>query len=208
MMLEKKDYAKNIGVIILAAGSSTRLGRPKQLLIYNGKTLLQHILQVAVDSIGHPVVVVLGAYAESIKENMPFPAADIVENTIWHDGMASSIRCGILELVRKYPFAEGAVLMLCDQPYVTTSLINDLVLAHQNTGGLIVASSYNDTIGAPAFFHKSIFPELLQLNGDVGARFLIKKHAHDVEVVYFSKGETDIDTEADYEQFSKGNHQV
>jgi molybdenum cofactor cytidylyltransferase len=204
-MAEIKDYAKKIGVIILAAGASSRLGTQKQLLMYRGKTLLQQILQVAVESIAHHVVVVLGADADSIKKNMDFSNARIVVNTDWQEGMASSIRCGINTLVHMDPLVEGAVLMLCDQPYVNASLLNDLIIARQNTGKHIVASSYNGTFGVPALFHKSIFSELLQLKGDMGARSIIQQRAKDVEAVLFSKGNIDIDTAADYQELSKGN---
>jgi molybdenum cofactor cytidylyltransferase len=207
-MAEIKGQAKKIGAIILAAGASSRLGTPKQLLMYRGKTLLQQILQVTIDSIAHPVVVVLGADADNIKKNMDFSNACIVVNTDWQEGMASSVRCGINTLVQMDPLIEGAVLMLCDQPFVTASLLNDLIIARQNTGKHIVASSYNGTFGVPALFHKSIFPELLQLKGDVGARSIIQQRAKEVEAVLFSKGDIDIDTAADYQELSKGNDKV
>ena len=195
---------KNIGVIILAAGASSRLGTPKQLLQYAGKTLLQQSLQVAVDSIARPVIVVLGADADHIKKETDFSSALAIVNADWEEGMASSIRSGINALLKIDPLAEGAVLMLCDQPYTTSALVNELVAVHQNTGKAIVASSYSDTLGVPALFHKSIFPELLQLEDDLGAKGIIQQHAKDTEVVAFSKGNVDIDTEADYQKLSKG----
>lgn len=207
-MAEIKEHAKKIAVIILAAGASSRLGMPKQLLMYDGKTLLQQMLQVAFDSIARPIIVVLGANENNIKRNMDFNTAHIVVNTDWQQGMASSIRCGIHTLVEADPLVEGVVIMLCDQPYVTTSLLNDLVLAHQKTGKPIVASSYNDTFGAPALFHKNIFPELLQLKGDVGARSIIQQHVNEMDVVVFSKGNIDIDTATDFQELSKSNHKV
>jgi molybdenum cofactor cytidylyltransferase len=205
-MAEVKDCAKNIAVIILAAGASSRLDTPKQLLMYRGKTLLQQMLQVAADSMAQSIFVVLGANADNIKNNMDFGKAHLAVNANWQEGMASSIRCGINELVRMDPLADGAVLMVCDQPYVTSSILNDLIKAHQNTGKHIVASSYNGTFGVPALFHKNIFPELLQLKGDAGARSIIQQRAKEVEAVLFSKGNVDIDTAADYQELSKGNY--
>lgn len=196
---------KNIGVIILAAGDSSRLGTPKQLLAYEGKTLLQHSLQVAVDSLAHPVIVVLGDHADDIKRETDLNSVHAVVNAGWQEGMASSIRLGIKTLLEIDPHTDGAVLMLCDQPFVTSALLNDLIAAHQNTGKAIVASSYSNTLGVPAFFHKSIFPELLQLKDDSGAKRIIQQHAKEVDAIAFSKGNVDIDTEADYQELSKGS---
>ena len=132
------------------------MGTPKQLLAYEGKTLLQHSLQVAVDSLAHPVIVVLGDHADDIKRETDLNSVHAVVNAGWQEGMASSIRLGIKTLLEIDPHTGGAVLMLCDQPFVTSALLNDLIAAHQNTGKAIVASSYSNTLGVPAFFHKSI----------------------------------------------------
>jgi molybdenum cofactor cytidylyltransferase len=199
---------ENIGVIILAAGNSSRLGSPKQLLTYEGKTLLQQSLQLALDSIAHPVVVVVGAHADRINKETDFNSAHIVANADWQEGLASSIRCGINALLEIDPLTEGAVLMLCDQPYVTPGLINELIVTHQNTGKAIVASGYSDTLGVPALFHKSVFNLLLQLKDDAGAKGIIQRNRQDTAVVAFPKGDVDIDTEADYQELSKGSHQV
>jgi molybdenum cofactor cytidylyltransferase len=199
---------ENIGVIILAAGNSSRLGSPKQLLTYEGKTLLQQSLQLALDSIAHPVVVVVGAHADRINKETDFNSAHIVANADWQEGLASSIRCGINALLEIDPLTEGAVLMLCDQPYVTPDLINELVATHQHTGKAIVASGYSDTLGVPALFHKSVFNLLLQLKDDAGAKGIIQRNRQDTAVVAFPKGDVDIDTEADYQELSKGSHQV
>ena len=88
--------------------------------------------------------------------------------------------------------------MLCDQPFVTSNLLNELLTAHHNTGKPIVACGYDNTYGPPVFFQRSLFPELLQLKGDVGARGVIRQHPDDVEVIPFPEGTIDVDTEADY----------
>ena len=198
---------KKIGIIILAAGNSSRLGTPKQLLAYNGKTLLQHSLQAAFDSVARPVIVVLGADSNRIKKQTDFKASHIIVNDNWQEGMASSIRGGINALLELDRHTEGAVLMLCDQPYVTSALINELVAAHQNTGKSIVACSYSGTIGVPAFFHTSIFSRLLQLKNDTGAKGIIQQNMPDTEVIAFAKGDVDIDTDAEYQELSKRSNQ-
>lgn len=194
--------ANTIAIIILAAGESARLGSPKQLLQFGGNTLLQQSIEVALNSIAGPVLVVLGANEEQIKNSIEYTDLQILLNVDWKEGMASSIRCGIKELIRKEPIPAGVIIMLCDQPYVTAELINDLVFAHEKSAKKIVASNYNGILGAPTFFHKDIFPDLLQLKGDVGARAIIRQHKEDVEAVAFPAGRIDIDTAEDYKNLA------
>jgi molybdenum cofactor cytidylyltransferase len=191
----------NIGVIIMAAGGSSRLGTPKQLLPYDGKTLLQYTVDVAKESIANPVIVVLGWKAEDIQTSIK--GATVVVNTEWRDGMASSIRCGINALLQVEPSTDGALILVCDQPYVTSNLLNQLVSEYQKTKRPIIASSYDNTLGVPALFHKSMFPALLGLTGDYGAKSIIQQHAGEIGAVAFSKGGVDIDTEDDYKKLSK-----
>ena len=160
--------------------------------------MLQHAIQIALESTAKTVIVVLGAQAEQIKKVIKGTEAQVVLNTDWQEGMASSIRCGIHSLTETHPDIESTILMLCDQPYVTPTLLNKLITAHQATGKAILASSYDDTTGVPALFHKSIFPGLLQLKGDVGARAIIQQHRGNVEVVAFARGSIDIDTQEDF----------
>jgi molybdenum cofactor cytidylyltransferase len=207
MSAEKNDI-NNIAAILLAAGSSSRLGRPKQLLQYDGQTLLQRSLEAANTSSLSPVILVLGADAETIQQQLHSIDVHVAVNANWKEGMASSIRLGIENLKNISSSAEGAIIMMCDQPFVTASLLNSLVDSHNNTGKPVVTCSYADTYGPPTFFHKSIFPELLQLKGDIGARSIVKQHADEVEAVVFPEGDVDVDTEADYERLSKGNSEL
>lgn len=203
-MSAEKTNSNNIGVILLAAGESSRLGKPKQLLLYDGRTFLQHSLEVAKASDADPVVVVLGASADVIQQRIDGSTEHVIVNSEWQEGMASSIRFGITALLEISPLAEGVILMVCDQPYVTSTLLKSLMMAHKETGKPVVASSYENTFGPPVFFHKTIFPELLQLRGDIGARGIIRQHADEAELFPFPKGDMDIDTEADYKKLSKG----
>lgn len=204
-MMSAKKNKSNVGVILLAAGDSSRLGAPKQLLLHDGKTLLQNSIQAANASNGHPSVIVLGANADAIKKECYGLDTSIVVNAHWHEGMASSIRCGIKTLVEVSPSAEGAILMVCDQPYVSASLLNNLIDVFQNSSHPIVTCSYAGIFGPPALFPKRIFPELLQLKGDVGAKNILNKHSKEVEVILFPEGNLDIDTIEDYKKLSKGN---
>jgi molybdenum cofactor cytidylyltransferase len=196
---KEKNIAINIGIILLAAGASRRLGKPKQLLPYNGQSMLQHNMNIASDSLAKQVIVVLGANAEAILSRINLEKVHIVINKDWEEGMASSIRRGLNELIKTSPSSEGGIVMVCDQPYVTTSLLNNLVTAYQETGKPIIACSYENTFGPPVFFHKSMFPQLFQLKGDTGARKIIQKYANDVGIIPFPKGNIDIDTPSDFE---------
>jgi molybdenum cofactor cytidylyltransferase len=186
------------GIIILAAGSSSRLGEPKQNLVYKGKTLLQNAIDTAISSLCKPVIIVLGANADVIKptiENLPM---SILQNEEWQEGMASSIRLGIAELKKIESKVTSVVLMLCDQPFVDTSLINKLVQSQSEKG--IVACAYNDTIGVPVLFDELYFKKLLQLKGQEGAKTLLLKYPDDIVKIDFPLGSVDIDTIWDYKK--------
>jgi molybdenum cofactor cytidylyltransferase len=186
------------GIIILAAGASTRLGEPKQQLLYKGKTLLQHAVDAAVESMAQVVIVVLGANAEVIKKDITNQGVAIVHNKDWEEGMASSIRKGITALQKLSPDIDDAILMLCDQPFVDVALLNNLMLHKQQTSTPIIACAYNNTVGPPALFDKTYFNTLLSLNGQEGAKKLLMKYSRDVFTIPFEKGAIDIDTAADY----------
>jgi len=199
-MAVEKGKGKNIGIVLLAAGASVRLGRPKQLLQYHGQSLLKYCIQNARASNAQPVVVVLGANANGLQNETNERGIHVVVNEVWQEGMSSSIRSGIKTITQLTPEVEGIILMVCDQPYVTTTLINELIGVHEKSGKQIVACSYGDTFGPPAFFHHSLFDELLRLKGDIGARSIVQQHTDTVEVIPFAEGTVDIDTEADYEK--------
>ena len=116
-----------IAVLLLAAGASTRLGHPKQLILKNGQTLLEKEAQVALDSGAQPVVVVLGAFAEKIKPAISRFPLHILQNETWKSGMGSSIACGIQFLEKEFPEVEAVILMLCDQPFVQAGTLIHLV---------------------------------------------------------------------------------
>jgi molybdenum cofactor cytidylyltransferase len=197
-MAEETGKEQSIGLILLAAGGSSRLGRPKQLLPYKGKTLLQYSLEKALASNAKNVVVVLGANAEALQREISNYPTYIVINEHWQEGMASSIRTGIKAIAEINPSIKGVILAVCDQPFMTTPLLNTLIETHQKTGKGIVTCTYDNTFGPPVFFHHTFFSALLKLEGDVGARSIVKQHADNVETVPFPEGTTDIDTERDY----------
>ena len=188
-----------IGLIILAAGSSSRLGKPKQNLVFQGDTLLQRTIKAALAADCQQVTVVLGANASAIEHTMTPGSVQIIHNADWEEGMSSSIRHGLAALLKVDPQLQAVILMLCDQPFADTSIINQLIQASANNKS-IIASAYNGTIGPPALFNKSHFNELLALQGNEGAKKLLLQYADEVYKVPFPLGMIDIDTIGDYER--------
>lgn len=187
------------GLIILAAGASTRLGKPKQKIIFNGKSLLQRAVETAVNSDCRPVIVILGAYAIEIQAEIEDKNVIIYHNSQWEEGMASSIRSGIKVLQKTGSIVSGVILMVCDQPFADTALLNDMINKQAITGKEIIACSYNNTLGVPALFDKKFFPELLSLKGQEGAKKIIMNHKESVAEIPFPLGSFDIDKIEDSE---------
>ena len=202
-MVPQDSQPFSIAVIILAAGRSARLGSPKQLLSYRGKTLLQHTIDTALESQASPILVVLGSGKDAIKKELEQKQVFILENSSWESGMASSISCGITNLQELPPESKAAILMVCDQPFVDAKLLNNLITKHKDTRQSIVASSYANTLGTPALFHQSLFSELLVLEGESGAKSLIKKYSLQTGFVSFDQGSIDIDTRENYRNLPK-----
>ena len=189
----------NMAIIILAAGNSSRLGQPKQLLDYRGKTLLQHMIDEALASNAGSVVVVLGANSELICEKTKMKGTTVIINDHWASGMASSIRVAI-EAIASERDIDGALLTLCDQPHVDSGLLKALMKTQHESGKSIVACTYEGIVGVPAIFSRDLFPALLSLKGQEGARKLIAANPHRLEVIPFPKGIIDIDTLAAYQR--------
>ena len=188
------------GVIILAAGNSSRLGQPKQNLFYKDTTLLGRAINAAVNSVCEPVIVVAGAYDIDPSYVPACKTTHIVKNENWRQGISSSIKCGVDKLQNIEPAVTDAVIMLCDQPFATAALLNSLVAERINSHREIIACSYNHTLGVPALFHKKFFAQLLSLQGDEGAKKIIFGNQSSMASVPFPLGNTDIDTAEDYEK--------
>jgi molybdenum cofactor cytidylyltransferase len=187
------------GTVILAAGSSTRLGLPKQLLAYNGKTLLQHAIDEAANAGANPIVVVLGFKAEEIAETIKRDNVEVFININWEQGMASGISGGVGKAISLDENLEQLIITVCDQPFVTASIFNELRATQQESQMHIIASAYADTIGTPVLFTKKYFSQLQELIGEEGAKKIVKANMDDVAAVEFSQGEIDIDTVEDYD---------
>lgn len=187
--------------LLLAAGQSRRLGRPKQMLEWEGDTLLSKSVDAARGLAGIPLAVVLGAHADRIRPLLDEREVLIINNPGWLEGMASSIRAGLAEITRRHPNADGVIIMVCDQPGLDTTTLSRLIELQRSSGKPVAAAAYAGRLGTPVIFHRSVFTELLQLEGDKGARQLLMTMAGQVAVLPFEAGALDIDTEEDYQRF-------
>ena len=197
-----------VGLILLAAGGSSRLGHPKQLLPYRGRTLLRHAAETALASACRPVVVVLGASADRLRPEVAGLEVSVAENPDWEQGMGSSIRAGLAFLETSVPNLVGVALMLCDQPLLTSASLNALVQSHLDTGSPLVVSEYGGTRGVPAFFSRTLFPELRSLKDAQGAKSIISRHVFEAVALPLPAGVWDVDTESDYERLRSREKQT
>jgi molybdenum cofactor cytidylyltransferase len=196
-MSEPRTAPFRFGVVILAAGASTRMGAPKQLLEIDGRPLVARAVDAALASPAWPVVVVLGAHAEAIRPVLARRPVLVAENPAWAEGMAASIRAGITTLRQFSRGLDAAVIALCDQPAFSAATIATLVNAWQTTGRGIVAARYGGRHGAPALFHREHFPALGALTGEEGARALLNGDPARVAGVDLPELAHDLDTPAD-----------
>jgi molybdenum cofactor cytidylyltransferase len=193
-----------IGLVILAAGESSRLDFfPKQLLEFNGKTLIRHAAENALGSKTDLVCLVLGAKAESLKTGIEDLSVEIVVNENWADGMTSSLQKGLRRLLAVEPNLVAVCVTLCDQPLVDASIIDRLIDTFRAEKALIVASEYAETIGVPAVFSSTVFDELLALESSQGAKKVIIKHLDEVEKISVPEAFYDVDTKDDFESLLK-----
>jgi molybdenum cofactor cytidylyltransferase len=186
-----------IAAVILAAGASARLGRPKQLLAYRGRTLLRHVVDCAAAGGCDPVLVVLGAHADAVRAELEETTAHAVRNDAWRQGVGSSVRAGVDAVQRGWQDASAVLLLTCDQPRLTPELVRRLRERFVRTAARIVACEYAGIVGVPALFARSLFPELLALPGPTGAKPVLQAHAREVVGFAWPDGAADVDTPED-----------
>jgi molybdenum cofactor cytidylyltransferase len=191
------------GAAILAAGASTRMGTPKQLLELDGQPLLLRAVEAALASPAWPVVVVLGAHAEKIRPLLARLPVLITENPAWAEGMAASIRAGVTTLQQFSRGLDAALIALCDQPAFSAETIVRLVTAQRASGRSIAAAHYAGRHGAPALFLREHFPTLTSLTGEEGARALLNDDTARIAAVDLPELALDLDTPADVAAFAQ-----
>lgn len=186
--------AETLFAVVLAAGESSRFGSAKQLATYQGQPLVTRAIRLAETVCAERTVLVTGNAWQKVAAACAPLAGFIVCNSEFRAGMASSIAAGV-GAVRA---AAGAVLLiLADQPLVTTGHLANLAEAWRETPGMIVASGYAGTNGPPVIFPRAFFPELMSLGGDRGAKTVIACHRECLRVIAFDPAATDIDRPSD-----------
>ena len=190
-----------IAAVVLAAGASSRMGRPKLTIPLDGVPMLERVLETLRRSTVDRVVVVLGANEGEVRARVRFEGEMVVVNQGFADGMSSSLRLG-LESVRE---AEAAIIVLGDQPFVLPATIDTLVAEHRASRATIVVPTFHGKRGNPVLFHRSIFPQIARVSGDVGAKSVVQTNASDVlEVEVADRGVlVDFDTPSDLPRESK-----
>lgn len=184
--------------IVLAAGASTRLGQPKQLLRLGGQTLVRRVTRVALAAGLDPVIVVVGHAAPAVRAEVADLPVTVVENPAYAEGQSTSLVAGL----RALPPATRAVLVfLVDQPFVTAEIVRRLLATYEETGQPIVVPVHAGQRGHPVLFDSRLLPDLLAITGDRGAREVIQRHGGQVALVTVATDAVlrDIDTWDDYQ---------
>jgi molybdenum cofactor cytidylyltransferase len=181
-------------VLVLAAGASTRLGQPKQLVKLGGRPALHIVVSNAASIAGHAVTVVVGAHAKEMTHLLAHSPASVIVNRHWEEGMGSSLRFGVASLP---PACEAVLILLGDQVAVTADDLRRLASAWKGEESLIATSVYDQHVGVPAIFPRMCFPELADLRGDKGARAVIERNNYRLVRVPMSSAAIDLDTPAD-----------
>jgi molybdenum cofactor cytidylyltransferase len=187
-----------VGGLLLAAGGSTRFGSPKQLVEFEGKTLIQRAAEALSGSGCTKIVAVLGADMDESRRQVKDLDLVIVENEDWRSGMSSSIKLGLSKLIELEPELEAVLITLMDQPKVTASHLTAFVDRFAEMRPPVIAAEYSGTKGVPALFSRELFDELLRLKDDKGARSIIRGGL-DVKTISLEEAAIDIDSLADLE---------
>lgn len=192
----------NTAIIILAAGASSRMGAPKQLLLVDGKTLIKRICETAMDTPCHPIVTVLGANRNLIRKETDRMPITVIDNPQWENGMSSSIKMGLAGAYMTEKAIEAAIFLTVDMPYVNAELINKMIEKAESDEKIeIVACKYDSQMGIPVLFKRTLFTDLLELTGDEGAKKIVMKNKDKTAFINFPEGKLDLDTIDEYRNF-------
>jgi len=197
----------NIAVVILAAGASSRMGIPKQVLKWKNTTLLGHAIETAKALDQKKIVVVLGANFNQIEATLNDDHIEIIKNDDWESGMGKSIATGVCYILKTDINFDAVLVMLADQPLVDQSYFNSMIAQYKVGANQIIATAYKSgKQGVPVLFDQVYFEALSQLNDDKGAKVILHRHVEHVSVVQATHDVSDIDTLEDYERIYKSNH--
>lgn len=189
-----------IPILLLAAGSSSRMGQPKQLLQWGNQSLIEHQIET-LQKAGNPLGVILGAHSESIFPVIEKFGDNIYVNPNWKNGMGNTIAFGTHQLLKKFPDAKGVLITLVDQPLITSLYIKKILQTFQpGEQQIIVSLSSSGWRGVPVLFDKIYFEELKKLDGEKGAKILIQQYKNSVIEIECGELLADIDTYESYQR--------
>ena len=188
------ESTHSLHVIVLAAGSSSRLGQPKQLVKLGGRPALHIVVSNATAVAGHAVTVVIGAHAQELTRLLAHSPASVIVNRHWQEGLGASIRFGMSALP---PACSAVMILLGDQVAVTAADLQRLNNAWKEQEETIAAATYQGHVGVPAIFPRWCFSELAQLHGDEGARKILQRNPDRIVRVPMSNAGFDLDTPED-----------
>ncbi|MEQ1762235.1 MAG: nucleotidyltransferase family protein [Pyrinomonadaceae bacterium] len=196
--MTESSKAKIAG-LLLAAGGSSRLGRPKQLVEWNGKTLIRRAAESLIRAGCSPVIVVLGADVERSQEELVGLDVEPVINDSWESGMGSSIAFGMGSILSIESPPDAVLVSLCDQPFVTTEKLRPFIETFRRSRADVIAASYKDVAGVPALFSAKLYPKLAALKGEKGAQEIIR-NSPDVVTIPLPEAAIDVDSQTDLDR--------
>ncbi|MBV8865799.1 MAG: nucleotidyltransferase family protein [Acidobacteriaceae bacterium] len=192
-----------VAAVILAAGAATRMGTLKQVMSFGEKTLAEHAVMEAREAGFDPVIVVVGAQSKSVRSKLAAQPVAMVENRQWQSGMGSSISVGIQYLLGLGIDSAAVAILLADQPLIKASHLKAMRDQFSHTGATIIAARYNEVLGVPAIFKRSLFAALTVLDPAAGARSLLRDPAQQTVSFDLPEAAVDIDTPEDFAALSR-----
>lgn len=199
-----KEKVKSVAVI-LAAGSSSRMGQSKQLLKIGGESLIRKTIKTVIDSGVDQVIVVLGSNQQTHQKEIADLSIQVIHNSNWEKGMGSSIKRGVQFVNNHFPLCGSVLITVCDQPLLTSDHLKKMTQVSQTEKNSIVASFYSGSPGVPALFDRSMFEKLLDVEDGHGAKKVIQDRGKSVSLIDFPQGEVDLDTPSDWEKFMQSH---
>jgi CTP:molybdopterin cytidylyltransferase MocA len=203
-MLRNKKF--NIGLLLLAAGEASRMGMPKQLLVYEKQPLIRHVIEELL-VLELPLVLVLGARSVMVEPVVSDFPITIIVNDNWKAGMGSSLKAGLRCLEKAYPDMDGVLCCVVDQPFLSNNLLNNYLSAFNqrpNKREALIAARYQSmAVGVPALIGANYFQDIYQEEDSIGARKLLRQYADRVLTIDFPMGDFDLDNQQDWRNFRK-----
>lgn len=200
-MTARREVKGECAILILAAGSSSRLGQSKQLVKINGQSLLQRTASIACGA-AQNVLVVLGSNFEIHQKELVSLPVQIVNHQNWKEGMGSSLKAGVESLLKTWSNTSGILILVCDQPKLTINHLRNLLAHASQSEKPIICSSYQNTLGVPALFKKELFEKLVRIGNGEGAKKIIEQNQIFADSINFVGGEVDIDTPEDLKKIT------